>query len=78
MQPNVCYGKDGEDLVLNRLLGAQVKGFYVDVGAHHPVRFSNTDMLNLANCPVVQFLQSVGYTTMGKAYNTSFFAREGD
>lgn len=42
MQPNRCYSQDGEDLVLNRLLDGQAQGFYVDVGAHHPVRFSNT------------------------------------
>lgn len=42
MQPNLCYGQDGEDLILNRLLDGQANGFYVDVGAHHPVRFSNT------------------------------------
>ena len=42
MQPNRCYGQDGEDLILNRLLDGQARGFYVDVGAHHPVRFSNT------------------------------------
>lgn len=42
MQPNCCYGQDGEDLILNRLLDGQALGYYVDVGAHHPVRFSNT------------------------------------
>lgn len=42
MQPNLCYGQDGEDLILDRLLEGQAEGFYVDVGAHHPVRFSNT------------------------------------
>lgn len=42
MCPNLCYGQDGEDLILNRLLEGQALGFYVDVGAHHPVRFSNT------------------------------------
>lgn len=42
MQPNCSYGQDGEDLILNRLLDGQALGFYVDVGAHHPVRFSNT------------------------------------
>jgi FkbM family methyltransferase len=42
MQPNLCYGQDGEDLILNRLLDGQPQGFYVDIGAHHPVRFSNT------------------------------------
>lgn len=33
MQPNLCYGQDGEDLVLDRLLERQAEGFYVDVGA---------------------------------------------
>jgi FkbM family methyltransferase len=42
MQPNLCFGQDGEDLILNRLLDGKIQGFYVDVGAHHPVRFSNT------------------------------------
>lgn len=44
MQPSRCYGQDGEDLILDRLLERQAQGFYVDVGAHHPVRFSNTYM----------------------------------
>lgn len=44
MQPSLCYGQDGEDLILDRLLERQAQGFYVDVGAHHPVRFSNTHM----------------------------------
>ena len=42
MQPTQCFGQDGEDLILNRLLNGQEIGYYVDVGAHHPVRFSNT------------------------------------
>jgi FkbM family methyltransferase len=36
------YAQEGEDLLLERIIGKQSKGFYVDVGAHHPVRFSNT------------------------------------
>lgn len=36
------YAQEGEDIVLSRLLGGDAKGFYVDVGAHHPVRYSNT------------------------------------
>lgn len=36
------YSQEGEDLVLNRLFGDKTAGFYVDVGAHHPKRFSNT------------------------------------
>jgi FkbM family methyltransferase len=42
MLPNLCYGQDGEDLILNRLFDGKKNGYYVDVGAHHPVRFSNT------------------------------------
>jgi FkbM family methyltransferase len=42
MQPSLCYGQEGEDLILDRVLEHQAEGFYVDVGAHHPVRFSNT------------------------------------
>jgi FkbM family methyltransferase len=39
---NLCFAQDGEDLILDRLLQGQQDGFFVDVGAHHPVRFSNT------------------------------------
>ena len=42
-----CYGQNGEDLVLDRLLEHQVDGFFVDIGAHHPVRFSNTYLFYL-------------------------------
>jgi FkbM family methyltransferase len=36
------YSQEGEDLVLNRIFDSKFSGFYVDVGAHHPKRFSNT------------------------------------
>jgi FkbM family methyltransferase len=36
------YSQEGEDMILRRLLEKQKTGFYVDVGAHHPKRFSNT------------------------------------
>jgi len=42
MKANLCYSQNGEDLILNRLIGDKKKGFYIDVGAHHPIRFSNT------------------------------------
>ena len=38
----VSYAQEGEDLVLARLLEGRTHGFYIDVGAHHPTRFSNT------------------------------------
>jgi len=36
------YSQEGEDSILNRIFENKKKGFYVDVGAHHPHRFSNT------------------------------------
>lgn len=42
------YSQEGEDLILRRLFGGQKSGFYVDVGAHHPKRFSNTYLFYLA------------------------------
>ena len=42
MKPNLCYSQNGEDLILNRLFENKEKGFFIDVGAHHPIRFSNT------------------------------------
>lgn len=36
------YSQQGEDLVIDELLGKKKRGFYVDVGAHDPIRFSNT------------------------------------
>ena len=38
----VYYSQEGEDILLRRIFGDQTTGFYVDVGAHHPKRFSNT------------------------------------
>ena len=36
------YSQEGEDIILNRLFEGKKNGFYVDIGAHHPLRFSNT------------------------------------
>jgi len=38
------YSQEGEDLILERIFGEKECGFYVDVGAHHPKRFSNTQL----------------------------------
>ena len=38
----LSYSQEGEDILLNRLFDSKKGGFYVDVGAHHPKRFSNT------------------------------------
>lgn len=40
----ISHAQEGEDIVIERLLGHRPHGFYVDVGAHHPSRYSNTVM----------------------------------
>lgn len=41
------YSQEGEDMILRRIFEGQKHGFYVDVGAHHPRRFSNTHFFYL-------------------------------
>jgi FkbM family methyltransferase len=38
----LSYSQEGEDRIIATVLGMPPQGFYVDVGAHHPQRFSNT------------------------------------
>ncbi len=38
----VHYSQEGEDIVLARIFSGQPSGFFVDIGAHHPTRFSNS------------------------------------
>lgn len=40
--PYLSHSQEGEDMVARRLVWNGSPGFYVDVGAHHPNRFSNT------------------------------------
>lgn len=42
---SVSWSQGGEDLVLDHFLGGIINGTYVDVGAHHPSRFSVTRRL---------------------------------
>lgn len=37
-----CYSQEGEDMVIRRLIGKKKEGFFVDVGAYHPIKLSNT------------------------------------
>lgn len=39
---NYSWSQEGEDMLLRRIFSNKKCGFYVDVGAHHPKRFSNT------------------------------------
>lgn len=47
-KPHHSFSQDGEDMILRSLLSEAIpdfdryKGFYIDIGAHHPLRFSNT------------------------------------
>lgn len=38
----LSYSQEGEDMILARIFEGKNNGFYVDVGAHHPQRLSNT------------------------------------
>ena len=38
----ISFAQEGEDRILNRYFEGKLTGFFVDVGAHHPKRFSNT------------------------------------
>lgn len=42
------FAQEGEDLILARMLEGAPPGFFVDVGAYHPFRYSNTWLLYLA------------------------------
>ncbi|MBZ2170878.1 FkbM family methyltransferase [Nitratidesulfovibrio sp. SRB-5] len=41
----IHYGQNAEDIIAGSLFPASYTGFYVDIGAHHPVKFSNTYLL---------------------------------
>lgn len=43
----LSFSQDGEDGVLQRLFERKHIGFYIDVGSHHPQRFSNTYLFYL-------------------------------
>ena len=43
--PKKTYSMDGEDLAINKFVEKKKNGFYVDVGAHHPIQRNNTHIL---------------------------------
>ena len=43
---NDFFSQDGEDKIITKLFPKKNNGFYVDVGAHHPFRYSNTQTLH--------------------------------
>ena len=42
LYPENFFSQEGEDAVLAKFFDMTQKGFYIDVGAHHPIKFSNT------------------------------------
>ncbi|MCF6158630.1 MAG: FkbM family methyltransferase [wastewater metagenome] len=36
------YSQEGEDMILSRIFEKQRTGFYIDIGAYHPKKYSNT------------------------------------
>jgi FkbM family methyltransferase len=38
----ISYSQEGEDLLIDRVLQFKKTGFYIDIGAYHPIKFSNT------------------------------------
>ena len=39
------YAMDGEDIAIDQYIEKKEKGFYVDIGAHHPIHRNNTQLL---------------------------------
>ena len=39
------YSMDGEDIAIEQYIKKKSKGFYVDIGAHHPIQRNNTQLL---------------------------------
>ena len=39
------YAMDGEDLAIDQYIEKKEKGFYLDIGAHHPIDRNNTQLL---------------------------------
>ncbi|MDB4926957.1 FkbM family methyltransferase [Mucilaginibacter sp.] len=39
----ISFSQEGEDMVLKRIFGNINEGYYIDIGAHHPSLFSNTN-----------------------------------
>lgn len=45
LQPS--WSQEGEDRLMDKLLDHRANGFFVDIGAHHPRKFSNTHLFHL-------------------------------
>lgn len=43
----LSFSQEGEDVILQRLFDRKPLGYYIDIGSHHPQRFSNTYLFYL-------------------------------
>lgn len=39
------YSQNGEDIIISSFFKNKKSGFYIDIGSHHPMRYSNTYLL---------------------------------
>lgn len=39
---NKSYSQEGEDMILKRIFDKKKEGFFIDIGAYHPKKYSNT------------------------------------
>lgn len=49
------YAQHGEDFAIGQFFNNKSDGFYVDVGAHHPKRYSNTYLLHKSGWQGINF-----------------------
>ena len=63
----ITYSQNCEDLIIDSVLNKK-RGIYVDVGAHHPIRFSNTLRLYLNGWNGINIDPLPGCMTLFKKY----------
>ena len=39
---NICFSQEGEDQILSQFFYGVDNGFFLDIGAYHPIKYSNT------------------------------------
>lgn len=64
----LAYSSEGEDLILRRIFDNKKNGVYVDVGAHHPFRFSNTYLFYKMNWRGINIDPSPGFQVLFNRY----------
>ena len=46
LKKRTTYSQNGEDLFINDYFKEKDKGFYIDIGCYHPIKYSNTALLH--------------------------------